>query len=137
MICNLPKIKELDAKTKGVQGSQREHDTIHGTSLVMRAIRIEEHPIEFADLLYLAALYNIAAGEKNIAEGQIATIANRFPKYEPDELFLDRTRISYITPEIVLFKREHEHFNFALARQMLEEEKSRYRKGLVRHCLPV
>ena len=115
-------------RVNGVQGNQEAHDRVHATSIALRAARIDKHPTELPDTLCLAALYNLAAEEEDIARGQMANIAARFPEYKPGKLFdCPGERSPYLIYQIRMFKKEHSNSDdyFDRARRMLEEEKSR------------
>ncbi|MEK6896749.1 MAG: hypothetical protein AABX12_04820 [Nanoarchaeota archaeon] len=137
---NIPEGPALGIETrKGRSGCQEAYDFVRGTKLATLATEIKEsgHPIELADILCLAALYDLAAKKYDFAAGHMAIIANRFPRYEPNELFGNngRQRSSVVSHEITAFRSMHPNFDFNRAWQLLEEEKSKRRKGLVKHCL--
>ena len=69
---NIPEGPALGIETrKGRSGCQEAYDFVRGTKLATLATEIKEsgHPIELADILCLAALYDLAAKNMILLQG--------------------------------------------------------------------
>lgn len=108
--------------------SQDNADYVHATKLTMKAVDLEgDHPEELADCLYLAAMFDLAAGKEEFARSHLGVIAQRFPGYNPEDLTNPNIRRNlFVRCELVAFKSQHSWEGYdSRARGLLEEERLR------------
>ncbi len=107
--------------------TQRSHDFIKGTKLALTAVRRENSADmpDLLDCLYLAALYDLAAGRTGEAKAHLAHIARVDPGYDSLGRFgIDGTTqfSRYLDREFREFHNQHRGFDYSGAAKLLEEE---------------